>query len=749
MVSGAGAFAGFARDRRHRLRTYLIGLVVMVLLPSLSVGVIAAWQATQAYRQTRDQRLIGAARDLSLALDAELETYRAAAESLAASPLLDRPDLLGFTAQAQEVGTRFGSWAVLLTPQGAPLVDTRPPEAQPSTVASPETIDAVISTGRSLIANLVPGYEGWHAAVLAPVIRADTVRGVVAMRIEPQQLTQILERERGTGSLIATLTDGVRRIVARSEESDRFLGEQMPDRGATVDSAADSAADPVPDRAVAIGRLMDGQRVAFSRAYLGIAPNWRVVVGEPLAEYRAAWQRPLLELAVGGLVLLLLATVLAYRFAQRLLYPLSALAQRADAVAAGILFTGPAVPHSPVIEFERLRISLDGAARALARRSAMERSAGRAAQRDRDLLESVVNGTGDMIFVKDLEGRYLVANRSALAMHGLHLENVIGKRDVDFLPPDRAADTMRLDREVIRTGEPRTIEDMIVVGGELRICRMAKMPWRGPDGRVSGVLVVGHDITQTRRAEAELREKQAELLRAARLSTIGTMAAGLAHELNQPLTAATNFLGAAGRMLGRLEMSELVADARSAVTDAAAQTVRAGAIVRRLRNFVSGGDTEMRIETVAGLVEEACALALPQEARTSIELRVEIDPAAGRALVDRIQIQQVLVNLLRNAAEAMQGCETRRLTVSALRTSGDALAFAVADTGDGLPPGMLSRIFEPFVSSKSGGMGIGLPVCRTIVEAHGGRIWAEPGPEGGTTIRFLLPPIHSTETLDE
>ena len=725
------------RARRHSLRNYLIALVLVVLCPGLSVGVIAGLQARRADREVFEGRLTSTARALSLALDAELETYRAAAESLAASPLLDGADRAAFAAQAREVGAGFGCSVVLLDPDGTTVLDTGARDGTPAHVAPPPALAEIVRTGHSLIGDLVQAGEGWRASVLAPVIRGGSVVSVLAMRIDPGRLTSVLDGVRVSSQTLATLVDGEQRIVARSLAEERFVGRRVP-----------VAADPA--RGLVIGRLLDGPRVAFGRAYLGIAPAWRVAVAEPLEHYRAAWEQPLLELATGGLVLLLIALALAYRLSRGLLQPLATLAERADAVAAGILFTGPAVLHSPVTEFERLRVSLNAAARALARRSALERSAARAAQRDRDLLKSVVNGTGDMVSVKDPEGRYLLVNRSALGMYGLREENVIGRRDVDFLPHARGEEAMRLDREVIRTGEARSVEETIVVGGELRVCRLVKMPWRGPDGRVSGVLVVGRDITQSRRAEAQLREKQAELLRAARLSTIGTMAAGLAHELNQPLTAATNFLGAAGRMLARLHgtRADLLADARAAVADAAGQTVRAGDIVRRLRNFVGGGDTELRIETVAELVEEACALALPQQARTTVELRIAVDRDAGRALVDRIQIEQVLVNLVRNAAEAMQDAETRRLTVSVARTREDALVFTVADTGPGLSPEMLARIFEPFVSSKSGGMGIGLSVCRTIVEAHGGRIWAEPGPDGGTAIRFLLPPIHATETVD-
>jgi two-component system sensor kinase FixL len=198
------------------------------------------------------------------------------------------------------------------------------------------------------------------------------------------------------------------------------------------------------------------------------------------------------------------------------------------------------------------------------------------------------------------------------------------------------------------------------------------------------------------------------------------------------------------------------------VADAARQALRAGEIVRRLRNFVSHGDADMRVEEVGPLVAEACAAALPQSSASAGEaavfLRVHPAADAGTALVDRVQIQQVVINLVRNAADALRGADAdadaasagapgwaaggrrREIAVSVRRSAAGGCEVSVADTGPGIAPEVRHRLFEPFSSTKPHGMGIGLAICRTIVEAHGGRLWAEANPGGGAVFRFALPP---------
>jgi two-component system sensor kinase FixL len=179
--------------------------------------------------------------------------------------------------------------------------------------------------------------------------------------------------------------------------------------------------------------------------------------------------------------------------------------------------------------------------------------------------------------------------------------------------------------------------------------------------------------------------------------------------------------------------------AREALDEAAQQSVRAGQIVRRLRDFITYGHTERKLERLPRLVAEANALALVGSREYGIEVDVELAAGADRVLVDRIQIQQVLLNLIRNAIEAMIDSPVRQLTISAVADGNGMIQISVADTGKGISPDTIGQIFQPFVTSKEQGMGIGLSICRTIIEAHGGRIWFEPGRASGTVFHFTIP----------
>lgn len=247
-----------------------------------------------------------------------------------------------------------------------------------------------------------------------------------------------------------------------------------------------------------------------------------------------------------------------------------------------------------------------------------------------------------------------------------------------------------------------------------------------------------HDISQRRKADMRLRDLQAELAHVGRLSEMSTLASSLAHELNQPLAAITSYCqGAADLLEGEMD-AERQAMAREAMRDTAAQAMRAGQIVKRMRDFLSHGETEHQVESLARIMTEANALALVGSREHQIDVQVKLDPDGDAVFVDRIQIQQVLFNLIRNAIDAMMESATRSLTITTEAKS-DMVTVSIADTGSGIEQTLAPQLFQPFVTSKQSGMGIGLSICRTIIEAHGGRIWFEPGHDGGTIFRFTLP----------
>ena len=244
------------------------------------------------------------------------------------------------------------------------------------------------------------------------------------------------------------------------------------------------------------------------------------------------------------------------------------------------------------------------------------------------------------------------------------------------------------------------------------------------------------DVTERNRAEEELHRMQAELIHVSRLSAMGAMASTLAHELNQPLAAISNFISGARRLAAARPQPD--ADLVGALESAAAGAQRAGEIVRRLRELVSRGTVSVTVEDLPKLIEEASVLGFVDERQRGIRHRLELDPAAQWVHADRIQIQQVLINLIRNAMEAMEQSDEREIILST-KARGDTVEVAVADTGTGIRQELFPTLFSRFMTTKSGGMGIGLPISRTIVDLHGGKIWAENRPQGGAVLRFTLP----------
>jgi two-component system sensor kinase FixL len=218
---------------------------------------------------------------------------------------------------------------------------------------------------------------------------------------------------------------------------------------------------------------------------------------------------------------------------------------------------------------------------------------------------------------------------------------------------------------------------------------------------------------------------------------MGEMASALAHELNQPLSAIANYLKGAKRLLEERndEDSKMVC---GAMDKAAEQSLRAGQIIRRLRDFVSRGETERQMESISKLIEEASALALVGAKEHGIRVRFQLDPTYDSILADKVQIQQVLLNLFRNAIEALGQSTRRDLIVSTKPVGKGMVEVSVADSGPGISAEIAAQLFQPFVTTKPHGMGVGLSISRTIIEAHGGQIWTEPNTGGGAIFRFTL-----------
>jgi C4-dicarboxylate-specific signal transduction histidine kinase len=245
--------------------------------------------------------------------------------------------------------------------------------------------------------------------------------------------------------------------------------------------------------------------------------------------------------------------------------------------------------------------------------------------------------------------------------------------------------------------------------------------------------LIGVTLLQSDRGRRQARAMQSELMHVQRLAVMGETAAMLAHEVSHPLAAASNYLAALRRTSANGDRSKT-----AEYSDRAAQQIhRAATILHRLRRFIEKRDAERAPVAPAVLIQDAVALLGPLEGE--VALVAAADPDLPDVAVDRVQVQQVLVNLIRNAVEATQGCTERRLTIAATAPSSRLVEFSLTDSGRGLPADVAAKLFQPFISTKKDGMGVGLSICRSIIAGHQGSIWAEPNPQGGTVFRFRLP----------
>jgi two-component system sensor kinase FixL len=355
-------------------------------------------------------------------------------------------------------------------------------------------------------------------------------------------------------------------------------------------------------------------------------------------------------------------------------------------------------------------------------------------------LRSILETVPDAMIIIDERGIIQSFSAAAERLFGYRADEAVGQNVKMMMPsPYRESHDGYLGRYQ-RTGERRIIGIGRVVVGERKDGSTFPMELAvGEMKSANRQFFTGfiRDLTARQKTEARLQELQSELVHISRLTAMGEMATTLAHEINQPLSAIANYMKGSRRLL-ESATGENVATVRDAMDRAAAQAMRAGDINRRLRDFVARGESERSTENVRKLIEEASALALVGAKNLGVRTQFHLGPQVDLVLVDKVQIQQVLLNLMRNAIEAMEGMPKRELTIGARVSEPEMVTVEVTDTGAGIAPEIADQLFQPFITTKRTGMGVGLSICRTIIEAHGGQIWVEPNPKGGTVFRFTL-----------
>jgi two-component system sensor kinase FixL len=353
------------------------------------------------------------------------------------------------------------------------------------------------------------------------------------------------------------------------------------------------------------------------------------------------------------------------------------------------------------------------------------------------LFEALIGMAVDGIMMIDERGIVRVYNKACENLFGYEAPEVIG-RNVKMLMPEpyHAEHDGYLDHYV-KTGEKHIIGIGREVSGRRKDGSIFPIRLAVGEGVVRGdrvFLGIITDISVRQEQDRRIEELQAEMLHVSRLTDMGQVAAGLAHELNQPLTAILNYTNAC------IEFAEGDESLQSVLAKVAEQATRAGNIIRRLRAFLEKRGPNLVPEDIARTVDEAIRLGQINAAERGIKLKVGIEPGLPPVRIDRIQIQQVLINLMKNAAEAMEmeNLPRRELSVTISRSKPEQVEVAVADTGPGISKDMGDKLFQPFVTTKAHGMGMGLSICRGIVESHGGKLTLESNPGGGALFRFTV-----------
>jgi two-component system sensor kinase FixL len=355
--------------------------------------------------------------------------------------------------------------------------------------------------------------------------------------------------------------------------------------------------------------------------------------------------------------------------------------------------------------------------------------------RARELLEKISEG----FVVVDRDFCIIDIKTEAPQIDGQPISDFIGRIYWDVWPSLVGSELHRLATRAMEDREPVSLEQ----------------GYTYPDGRHAwfemrlfpagaGLAVFYRDITERKASEEQLRRARAELMHTERLSAMGTMAATLAHELAQPLTSASNFVETSERLL-RKPSEEALREARAGLGMAALAIGRAREILARVRQFVAKGPVETAIHDLRLVVADASILVLPKAQREGVELAFQLDRRAQWVRVDAVQIQQVLVNLIRNAIEALHGRADGRVTIGTNILSPRWIEVTVTDNGAGIVAAETDKLFHPFQSSKAEGLGVGLSISKTIVEAYGGEISAESAPAGGARFRFTLPRTHGPD----
>jgi two-component system, LuxR family, sensor kinase FixL len=356
----------------------------------------------------------------------------------------------------------------------------------------------------------------------------------------------------------------------------------------------------------------------------------------------------------------------------------------------------------------------------------------------RDYLADLVESSNDAIIAGTLDGRIASWNKAAERMFGFTAREVVGLSLSALSAPDGREESEEIFQQLMKTGDAVHYEtDLVRKDGTPMLAAVAASLVRNREGEVRGLSAIMRDVTEERAAEERHKAVQAELIHLSRWNTMGMMASTLAHELNQPLTAAVNYVRA-GRRLMDTEGADMkrIGEFLDKAVD---ETKLAGGIIRSLRDFIDKRETQRALEDMNHVVEEAISLSGAMASDSVVDVETDLAPSLPPIVMDKIQVEQVLLNLIRNAMDAIGDQDTKRLAVQTAPGEPGFVVISVLDNGPGIASEIAGQLFQPFITTKEKGMGVGLTICQSIIEGHGGRIWAEENKPAGTVFRFQLP----------
>ena len=708
------------------VRASLAALVIACILPVASVAAVIIVGFYHRERAQLIDSTVARAHTMITAVEHDFSNTKVALSALGTSRMLSLGDLQGFHARAMEALTNLHADSILvLDTNGRMLMSTRRPYgAALPMLASTPLLRRILADGKPGVSDLFTGplNQALIYTVAVPIRRDGRIVMTLNATATTTQLAHVIAEQRLPPSWRASVVDTGGRVVARSHDIERYAGQRLSD-----DQLRPAAAAPEGSFET---RTLDGidVLVVFSRSPLS---GWTAYLGIPLHELNAGLRSTVAWLIGATLAALALGLALAWLMGGRITRSVQALIPPALAIGEG------GVPVIPALHFREAQ----ELGQALRNAGASVREARAASQESAQRLALAADAARLGIWIRDLRQQTIWVSDQWRALFGFTGEQQVALADLldRVHVDDRAHVAQTLDSA--RLGAPRyEIEYRIVrPDGTLRWIGSQGSAENDSSGRPVLVRGVSLDITARKLAELDAQQKQKEVTHLSRLAVLGELSGALAHELNQPLTAILSNAQAARRFMAQ-QPPDLV-EVTEILDDIIAEDERAGAVIQRLRRLFDNHDTPRAPVHLHQLADGVIHLLRNDLINHGMVVRTDFAAGDDLTNADAVQLQQVLINLLMNACDAMAGVTPAQAMI-VVRTAADgpgAVRLSVIDAGSGIADADLARIFEPFYTTKARGMGLGLSICRNIVAAHQGRLWAENNRGGGASVHLRLP----------